>query len=126
MSATDRVTRVAADLLDAAEAEARANSRSTKQQLDHWARVGQAVCAHQTAARRRVEAVLAGTLPQSVLTTEEHTVLRAEIDAGIQRSLAANDYAALPTVIATTHVALDADGNLIEHRPDGSIRRLGG
>ena len=39
----DRVTRVAADLMDSAAAEGARQSRSAKQQLDHWARVGRAV-----------------------------------------------------------------------------------
>ena len=38
--AADRVTRFAADLVDAAAVEGARHSRSTKQQLDHWARVG--------------------------------------------------------------------------------------
>ena len=36
----DRVTRFAADLVDSAAAEGARQSRSAKQQLDHWARVG--------------------------------------------------------------------------------------
>ena len=43
---TDRPRRVAADLMDAAEVEGERQSRSAKQQLDHWARVGRAVSAH--------------------------------------------------------------------------------
>jgi hypothetical protein len=52
----DRITRVAADLMDSAAAEGARQSRSAEQQLDHWARVGRAVSSQQTAARRRVEA----------------------------------------------------------------------
>ena len=55
----DKPTRVAVDLFDSAAAEGRRESRSAKQQLDHWARVGRSVSMHQTAARRRVEAALA-------------------------------------------------------------------
>ena len=44
----------------AAAAEGARQSRSAKQQLDHWARVGRAVSSQHTAARRRVEAALAG------------------------------------------------------------------
>ena len=61
--AGDRPTRVAVDLFDSAAEEGRRESRSAKQQLDHWARVGRSVSMHQTAARRRVEAALAGELP---------------------------------------------------------------
>ena len=63
----DKLTRVAVDLLASAAAEGRRESRSAKQQLDHWARVGRSVSMHQTAARRRVEAALAGELPMAAL-----------------------------------------------------------
>jgi len=53
--ALDRATRAAVDLADSAAAEGSRQSRSTKQQLDHWARVGRAVSAQHTAARRRVK-----------------------------------------------------------------------
>ncbi len=51
----DRVTRFAADLFDSAAAEGARQSRSAKQQLDHWARVGRAVSSatHRLAAPRR-------------------------------------------------------------------------
>ena len=88
----DRVTRFAADLLDSAAAEGARQSRSAKQQLDHWVRVGRAVSSRQTAARRRVEAALTGELEMADLTEEEGVVFNAEISAGIQESLAAADY----------------------------------
>ncbi len=69
--ADDRVTRVATDLADAAAAEGARQSRSTKQQLDHWVRVGRAVSSQHSASRRRVEAALAGDLELSELTVEE-------------------------------------------------------
>ena len=50
----NRVTRIAADLMDSAAAEGARQSRSAKQQLDHWARVGRAVSSHNSAARRKV------------------------------------------------------------------------
>jgi hypothetical protein len=59
---TDRPTRVAVDLMDAAAVEGERQSRSAKQQLDHWAR-GRAVSSHSSASRQRVEAALRGALP---------------------------------------------------------------
>jgi hypothetical protein len=82
----DRPTRVAADLLEAAAVEGARQSRSAKQQLDHWARVGRAVSMTHTAARRRVEAALAGDLPERELTGEERTVFDAELDASISEA----------------------------------------
>lgn len=118
--AADRVTRVAADLMDSAAAEGARQSRSAKQQLDHWARIGRSVSAQHTAARRKVEAALAGGVELAELTTEEGVVFNAEISAAIEESLADTDYGALLAARGITTVALDASGQIVEYRPDGS------
>src|ERR1700756_2387571 len=92
----DRVTRFAADLVDSAAAEGARQSRSAKQQLDHWARVGRAVSATHTASRRRVEAALAGQLATGELTVEEGVGVSAEISAAVEESLAPTHYGAGP------------------------------
>lgn len=116
----DRVTRVAADLVDSAAAEGARQSRSAKQQLDHWARVGRAVSSQHTAARRRVEAALAGHLATSELTVEEGVVFNAEISAAIEENLARTNYGASLAGQGITTVALNEDGDIVEHRPDGT------
>ena len=116
----DRVTRFAADLLDSAAAEGARQSRSAKQQLDHWARVGRAVSSRHSAARRRVEAALAGELDVTELSEEEGVVFNAEISAAIQESLADDDYGQALAARGSTTVALNEDGQMVEHRPDGS------
>jgi hypothetical protein len=116
----DRVTRFAADLVDSAEAEGVRQSRSAKQQLDHWVRVGRAVSSQQTAARRRVEAAMAGQLPLKELTVEEGVVFNAEISAGIEESLSRTDYGRVLAARGITTVALNDDGDIVEHRPDGT------
>lgn len=116
----DRVTRIAADLMDSAAAEGARQSRSAKQQLDHWARIGRAVSGQHSAARRKVEAALAGGLEVSELSAEEGVVFNAEISAAIEESLAGTDYGALLAARGITTVALDESGQIIEHRPDGS------
>jgi hypothetical protein len=117
---SDRVTRVAADLVDSAAAEGARQSRSAKQQLDHWARVGRAVSSQHTASRRRVEAALAGDLALGDLSVEEGVVFNAEISAAIEESLARTHYGEALAVRGITTVALDDAGDLIEHRPDGT------
>ena len=117
--AADRVTRVAADLLDSAAAEGRRQSRSAKQQLDHWARVGRAVSSQHTAARQRVEAALAGQLELRELSVEEGGVFNAEISAAIQESLANANYGQVLSKRGVTTVALNDAGELVEQRPDG-------
>lgn len=116
----DRVTRFAADLVDSAAAEGARQSRSAKQQLDHWARVGRAVSAQQTAARRRVEAALAGELDIGVLTVEEGVVFNAEVSAAVEENLARTNYGDILAARGITTVALDDDGRIVEHRPDGT------
>jgi hypothetical protein len=121
MSGTvDRVTRFAADLVDSATAEGARQSRSAKQQLDHWARVGRAVSAQHTASRRRVEAAMAGQLATTELTVAEGVVFNAEISAAIEESLAATHYGNVLAGQGITTVALNDDGDIVERRPDGS------
>lgn len=116
----DRVTRVAADLMDSAAAEGARQSRSAKQQLDHWARVGRAVSSHQTASRHRVEAALAGRLDTNDLSEDEGLVFNAELSAAIEESLAAANYGASLAAQGITTVALNDDGEIVEYRPDGT------
>ena len=120
----DKPTRFATDLLDAAAAEGAREGRSAKQQLDHWARLGRAVSMHTTAARRRIEDALRGTLDMTDLTTDERTVMSAELDASINataRLMSFGDRLAAEGVVT---VALDKEGNLVERRPDGTRAAL--
>jgi hypothetical protein len=119
-AAADRVTRVASDLFDSAAAEGARQSRSAKQQLDYWARVGREVTFHQSAARRRIERALAGEAPMSNLDDDERLVLNAEIDAEIDVRMAATDFGATLDARGVSTVSLDDEGRLVEHRPDGS------
>lgn len=121
---SDRVTRVAADLMDSAAVEGQRSSRSARQQLDYWARVGRAVTAQHTAPRRRVEAALRGELPLGELTTEEGVVFVAERNTAIAGSIATVHLGNLLASEGITTVAVDDDGRLVEHRPDGSTAIL--
>lgn len=123
--AADRPTRVSVDLLESAAVEGARQSRSAKQQLDHWARVGRAVSMHGTVARRRVEAALVGTTQMSDLSADERKVVNAELDASIQEHAQGVSYGDLLAASGVTTVALDDDGNLIEYRPDGSTTTIG-
>jgi hypothetical protein len=116
----DRPTRFAVDLVESATVEGRRESRSAKQQLDHWARVGRAVSMHQTAARRRVEAALGGTVPLRQLHEAERLVVNAELDVAIQSRAESVSFGRRLAADGMTTVALADDGTLIVHRPDGS------
>jgi hypothetical protein len=116
----DRVTRVAADLMDSAAIEGARQNRSAKQQLDHWARVGRAVSSRHTAARRRVEAALAGELELRELSAEEGAVFNAEIAAAVEENLTGSNYGATLAERGVPSVSLDDNGQIVEHRPDKS------
>ena len=117
---TDRVTRFAADLFDSAAAEGARQSRSAKQQLDHWARVGRAVSSRHSAARQKVETALAGQLALADLSEEQGVVFNAEVSAAIQENLAGADYGRVLAGRGITTVAVNEKGEIVEHRPDGS------
>lgn len=119
-----RTTRVAADLLAAAEREAAAESRSTRQQLDHWARLGMRVSMRTTAARRRIERALAGELPLAGLSEDEQAVANAEIDAAVAADAAGASYADQFAREGVTTVGLDSHGRVVERRPDGTTTVL--
>jgi len=116
----DKVTRFDAELVEAAAAEGARQSRSARQQLAHWARVGRAVSSVGSSQRARLEAALAGRLPMNTLTGEETVVVNAEIAAGIEERLAQVDFGDELAAEGITTVALDTDGNLVEYRPDGT------
>jgi hypothetical protein len=116
----DRPTRFASDLLESAAVEGKRESRSAKQQLDYWARVGRSVSMHQTAARRRIVTALAGELPLADLTEDERLVANADLDTSIQMRAQSVSFGARLAAEGVTTVALDDEGALVEYRPDGS------
>ncbi|CAB4948271.1 MAG: hypothetical protein F2842_06370 [Actinobacteria bacterium] len=120
----DRPTRVAADLLDAAAAEGERQSRSAKQQLDHWTRVGRAVSAQSSSARLHVEATLAGEFDERELTPDERVGLNAELDALISESVRTVSFGEVLAARGVTTVALDEQGVLTRYHPDGTTSRL--
>ena len=120
-AAPDRPTRVAADLFEAAAAAGARQSRSAKQQLDHWARVGQRL---EASARRRVDQALAGDLALRDLTFAERSVVNAEIDAAISGAASEISFGEVLAARGVTTVALDEAGHLVRHHPDGTSSTL--
>lgn len=73
-----------------------------------------------SAARRKVEAALAGDVPARDMSDEEGVVFNAEISAAIQEDLAGTDYGAALAAGGITTVALDDEREIVQYRPDGS------
>jgi hypothetical protein len=110
--------------MDAAAVEGERQSRSAKQQLDHWARVGRAVSAHSSASRQRVEAALRGALPERELTADERVVFNAEVDAAISETTRSVRFGEVLAARGVTTVALDDEGRLTRYHPDGTTSLL--
>ena len=118
--AHDKPTRFAIDLLESAAVEGSRQSRSAKQQLDYWARLGRAVSMRETAARRRVEAALADTTALATLAPAARLVANAELDAAIQQHAQTTWYGELLAAEGVVVVALDSNGRLVRYEPDGT------
>ena len=69
---------------------------------------------------RRVESALAGDLELRELSVEEGVVFNAEIAAAVQEKLAESNYWKLLAERGITTVALNEEGEIVEHRPDGT------
>lgn len=116
-SAPDRPTRFAADLLESAAVEGQRQSRSAKQQLDHWARVGRAVEMHGLAHWRRTQSA-------TELSAQDALVANAEIDVAIWEQVQRVSFGSVLASEGVTTVALDETGALLRYHPDGSVSAL--
>lgn len=113
-------TRIAPDVYAAAQQAAMRESRSAAQQIDHWVRIGQGLSMLQSASQRRIEAVLTGALPMSVLRADERVIVNAEIDAMVTAKAQTTPLGLAASADGVTTVALDDEGRLVEYRPDGT------
>jgi len=122
----DKPTRFAADLIDAAAVEGPLESRSAKMQLEHWTRVGMHVSMRDTAARRRIEAVIAGEADLAELDEAGRIVANAEIDALLDERTRTTSLGGIARSMGISTVAVDDEGRLVSHAPDGTTTILDG
>lgn len=119
-TSVDKVTRFSAALVNEASAAGAREHRSARQQLEHWARVGQGVSARTSSARRRVDIALSGDLPIESLTDEESVVFDAEVDARLDARLLDVDNVDALAAQGFSSVAVDDLGRMVEYHPDGT------
>lgn len=119
-------TRLDPDIYRDAAAVAPSTSRSTAQQLSHWARLGREVEATViTATRRRtLEAVLAGRGTYDELTSDEQAVVRTAWQERIDDLVERVDVGAERLNDGKSFLALDDGGNVVRHHPDGTTETL--
>ncbi len=95
-SKAERVTRFDEVLFETAAAEGSRQSRSARQQLEHWARLGAALSAQVESPVNRVRLALEGTIAQRDLTLDEARQLDAAIAVRIDDAVARSDFASAP------------------------------
>lgn len=79
---------------------------------------------HMNSNHRRVAAALGGQLDPTYLNAEESAVFNAEICSAIEENLATTNYGDELAGRGITTVALDADGQTVERRSDGTTTVL--
>lgn len=123
--ADDRVTRVDANLFEAAAAaEGRRDHRSGRRQLELWARVGRGFSAHDAAAARRIAAAVHGATPISSLASGERFIANVELDVTIRERAASASFGRALLEGGASAVALDESGTLVAFDPSGATRPL--
>ena len=119
MTRSSQPTRLPADVYDAAVAASAVTSRSTAQQIAHWARIGRELEMSPQVNHRAITQVLAGTGSYDELGEREQAIVRqewAERMTALRQDL---DYAADFTAAGESYSELDADGNLVVHPARG-------
>lgn len=96
MGKTERVTRFDEGLFESAAAEGSRQSRSARQQLEHWARLGAALSAQVESPVNRVRLALEGTIAQRDLTLDEARQFDAAVAVRIDEAVAGVDFASAP------------------------------
>ena len=117
----DRPTRFAADLLDDAAVEGARQSRSAKQQLDHWVRLGRTLERRHGATLR---SVLDGSVALADLDGHTQMAVNAALDADIDERAAGASLGGSALAHGTPVVALDDSGALVRYLPDGTTEIL--
>ncbi len=106
-------TRLPDDLYDAARHVSATTSRSTAQQIAHWARIGRELESSAGVSHRDVQRVLAGRGPYTSLDERQQAIVRAEWDERIAEGIASLDLEAEFTAAGDTWVIGDGKGNAV-------------
>jgi hypothetical protein len=117
-------TRIAKDLLDAAEVEGEREHRSMAQQVEYWARVGREFTMHDSSGRRIIELAIENMAVDQRFEGVMRGALEAETNARIQELMLTTPIARVLAREGTDTVSLDEQGRLVEYRADGTQRIL--
>ena len=113
--ATSSPIRIDDDVHASAKLMASVMSRSTAQQVAHWARIGRELETSQSVSQQAIAQVLAGETSYDGLNAKEQAVVRAEWAEHMEQRREALDLAAEFIAAGRSFVELDEDGNIVEH-----------
>lgn len=119
MSSTQPV-RIDRELYDDASATAEVQSRSTAQQIAHWARIGRAFEASPGVSLERVSRVLDGTLSYDEIDAREQAIVSIEWDRGIEEEIRGLRLDEEFEAEGREYVELDDNGEVVVRRPGES------
>ncbi|WP_420446090.1 TA system antitoxin ParD family protein [Candidatus Poriferisodalis sp.] len=115
--ATSTPVRVDEDIHAFATSVAPLMSRSTAQQISHWARIGRELEASPTVSLRAIEQVLECEASYDELNSYEQAVVRAEWAERAEQRRRDLNFAAEFATQGRSYVELDDDGNIVRHQP---------
>lgn len=107
-------TRIDEDVTSAAKVAAELFSRSTAQQVNHWARIGRELESSASISQRDIAEVLAGRASYDELSAREQAVVRAEWSERMTALRENLDLAAEFTAAGESWTEADADGGPVK------------
>jgi hypothetical protein len=120
--ATTSPARIDDDLYASAKLAGEVQSRSTSQQVVHWARIGREIEASAAISQRDIAEVLAGSRSYDGLSAKEQALVRAEWSTRMDDLRASLDLARQFEAADRTWVELDDDGAVVERHEAGPTR----
>lgn len=115
---TTSATRIDDELYASAKLVGPVMSRSTAQQIAHWARIGRELEAAGGVSQRDVAEVLAGGRRYDDLDDREQAIVRAEWAEGIEARIEVLDLAETFAAQGRSWVELDDDGAVVRRDAD--------
>lgn len=116
-------TRIDEDVTNAAKVAAELFSRSTAQQVNHWARIGRELESSASISQRDIAEVLAGQASYDELSAREQAVVRAEWAERMTELREGLDLAAELTATGESWTEAEADGTPVKRSATTPRRR---
>ena len=116
-------TRIDEDVTSAAKAAAELLSRSTAQQVNHWARIGRELEASKSVSQRDIAQVLGGRSSYDALNVREQAIVRAEWNERMTALREGLDLATEFSAAGEGWVEADEHGRVVERAPVPARKR---